>query len=81
MSEFREMRRKRQQLAEEESIAIIYPLICQPFIARSQIDNPAIGETVLDDVVLHDSVVPMGVPIIAIRQKNSLFIIRIVFCE
>ena len=39
MSEFREMRRKRQQLAEEESIAIIYPLICQPFIARSQIDN------------------------------------------
>ena len=39
----------------------IYPLICQPFIARSQIDNPAIGETVLDDVVLHDSVVPMGV--------------------
>ena len=36
-------------------------LKCQSLIPRSKINNPAIGEAVLLDVVLHDTVVLMGV--------------------
>ena len=38
-----------------------YLLIRQPFIASQQIDDTAICEAVLQDVVLHDLVVAMGV--------------------
>ena len=39
----------------------VYPLIGQAFVARSDVDDAAIGETVLHEVVLHDGVVAMSV--------------------
>ena len=38
-----------------------YLLIGKPFVTGGKVDNAAIGETVLQDIVLHDVVVPMGV--------------------
>jgi hypothetical protein len=36
-------------------------LICHSFITRGQIDNSTIGEAMFAYVMLHDSIVPMGV--------------------
>ena len=38
-----------------------YLLISQSFVARQQIDDAAIGETMLQNVVLHDLVVAVSV--------------------
>ena len=36
-------------------------LVCQSLVSGEEIDDAAVGKTVFEDVVLHDSVVPMRV--------------------
>ena len=41
--------------------ANIISLISQALVARSEVDDATIGKTVLLDVILHDTVVPVGI--------------------
>ena len=48
-------------------------LICQPFVARCEVDDATIGEAVLFDVVLHDRVVHVGVDTdVCIMRKTEV---------
>jgi hypothetical protein len=42
-------------------LTIDYLLVSESYVARQQINDTAIGEAVLQDVVLHNLVVAMGI--------------------